>query len=313
MSCRLKMRLSTFLLPLGLTCTSASKLAQTNEPRAALPDQDVEGQDATPARSLSGGVGVVADLISLVTGIIPGLLDIIDEEDRECKFIGQVRAAVLLAYRDVNVVIFHDTSSNYKGLHDPICFDTALPLPLGFGNKDYRICAFDTGTFVRSGDAGCRNWGYGECAKRINDNTVSFCRRDVAATTFITSPTVVTTIITTTSSSKVAKTTIHYTSKTSTPITTKAHPSTSLPVTTSSTIVHTTTVAGEATTPVGEDPTPTITALTTLPTVNSSPGEVDETPRPSITSSTRTAAAASITQPVFALAVGMLAAILVSP
>jgi hypothetical protein len=82
----------------------------------------------------------------------------------------------------LNVVIFHDTSSDYKSLQNSICFDQDLPLPLNIGSKTYRICAFETGTFIRHGDGGCRNWGFGACFKRTNDKTVSFCRREAAAT-----------------------------------------------------------------------------------------------------------------------------------
>lgn len=188
------MRLATVLLPLVvLVHTSAWQLGQRHQmvedrafavPQSHVLDERVDSREVEEPRALHGTrkAAVLGVLVSLIADIIPGLLSILDQEDRECQFIGKVNATVLLDYRDLNVVIFHDTSSNYEGLQNSICFDQDLPLPLDIGSKTYRICAFETGTFIRHGDGGCRNWGFGACFKRTNDKTVSFCRREAAAT-----------------------------------------------------------------------------------------------------------------------------------
>ncbi|RYP47547.1 hypothetical protein DL769_011309 [Monosporascus sp. CRB-8-3] len=129
----------------------------------------------------------------LVDGLIPGLIDLANQEDKECRFVGEINATVLLTYQDMNVVVFHDERSSIGGLHNPVCYEKDTPRL--FNDKIYTICVFEEGQFIRSGDGGCRNWGFGGCAAKTSDRTVNFCRRTTEPTT----PTITNTTVTATS------------------------------------------------------------------------------------------------------------------
>ncbi|RYP77371.1 hypothetical protein DL771_001166 [Monosporascus sp. 5C6A] len=132
-------------------------------------------------------LGILID--GLVDGLIPTLIDVANQEDKECRFIGEINATVLLNYEDMNVVVFHDEQSSIGELHNRVCYEKDTPRL--FNDKIYTICVFEEGQFIRSGDGGRRNWGFGGCATRISDRTVNFCRRTTEPTTLtITTPTV---------------------------------------------------------------------------------------------------------------------------
>ncbi|RYP47173.1 hypothetical protein DL768_006723 [Monosporascus sp. mg162] len=136
----------------------------------------------------------LGDLIDgLVNGLIPGLIDLANQEDKECRFVGEVNATVLLAYEDMNVVVFHDELSSIGGLRNRVCYEKGTPRL--FNDKIYTICVFEEGQFIRSGDGGCRNWGFGGCTAQTSDKTVNFCRRTTEPTT----PAITTTAMTATS------------------------------------------------------------------------------------------------------------------
>lgn len=121
-----------------------------------------------------------AALPGLILDLIPQFIKLANEEDAECQFVDAVVKIATLSYRDMNVVMFKDKKSSYSKLVDRTCFEQDLPLAF-FRTKTYTICVFKQGQFVRAGDGGCRNWGYGGC-RTVNDRTINFCVRTATTT-----------------------------------------------------------------------------------------------------------------------------------
>ncbi len=317
------MRLASFLLPLVmLVHTSAWQPEQGSQmvedrpfaaPQPQVLEERIDTREVEQPGSLEERGSILSALTDIVTDLIPGLLSIFTEEERECEFVGRVNATILLDYRDLNVIIFHDTSSDSKGLHDPICFDMDLPLPFPLGSKGYRICAFDTGTFVRHGDGGCRNWGFGACVANWTDDkkTVSFCSRKASPITTTTAEKhTATRGTTTTADTTTTRTKITTSTKPATTPTTVAKTTTTHTKITTSTKPVTTTVTKTTTTPAKA--TSSDTQQTTISTTPKSPGTTQTAAQgTTISSSTRTGAGPMVTQQVFAAAAaGVLAAYL---
>ena len=112
------MRLVNFLLPLVVIVhISALQLAPDQRhqmveggafaaPHPHALEERIDIRTAEQPRSLMEKASILDSLITLVTDLIPGLLSIFTQEERECEFVGQVNASILLAHRDLNVIIF---------------------------------------------------------------------------------------------------------------------------------------------------------------------------------------------------------------
>ncbi|KID90361.1 hypothetical protein MAJ_10977, partial [Metarhizium majus ARSEF 297] len=147
--------------------------------------------ESPKARRLPG-LGLIDIVDGLVNGLIPTLMDLATQGEKECRFVGEMTATLLLNYNDTNVVIFQDQKGSIQGLQDRICYEKAIPQ--FFSDKVYQICVFTEGEFIRSGDGGCRNWGFGKCAKTTSDVAVNFCRRTANAPITTTTTTTSTTL-----------------------------------------------------------------------------------------------------------------------
>lgn len=63
--------------------------------------------ESPEARRLPG-LGLIDIVDGLVNGLIPTLMDLATQGEKECRFVGEITETLLLNYNDKNVIIFQD-------------------------------------------------------------------------------------------------------------------------------------------------------------------------------------------------------------
>lgn len=242
-------------------------------------------------------------IAGLIIDLIPDIINLIQEEDRECAFVGQSRDLIAMNFPDMDVIVYKDLRSNAKGLRELQCYETDLDLAF-FREKTYRVCIFRDGRFVLSGDQGYRNWGFKGCHKSRNppdSPTVDFCSRSSASQTSTGSMSTKVPPTTThiTASQRPSTATVIITSEISDPVTTTRISSVEKPST--STVF----ITRETPTPTS---LPTATVVVTVdPEESTSTQATGDSSSSTRTSPSRAGALKGTPKPVVAVAVGAMA------
>ncbi|KAK9443330.1 hypothetical protein VB005_02609 [Metarhizium brunneum] len=63
--------------------------------------------ESPKARRLPG-LGLIDIVDGLVNGLIPTLMDLATQGEKECRFVGEITETLSLNYNDKNVIIFQD-------------------------------------------------------------------------------------------------------------------------------------------------------------------------------------------------------------
>ncbi|KAK0622758.1 hypothetical protein B0T14DRAFT_601443 [Immersiella caudata] len=162
------MHFGKLLSVLGLLATTSFS-APTAEVIPPSPDLAQRAPDTIETRN---PIVLAISIFSLVSNVFNIFSFFEDLEEREEQFVKTTLAELSRAYPKYNILIYHNQKSEYD-FADYAHDHYELDLPSPAGTKGYEIFVLTTGTFVRAGAAGWRNWGVSGCYKR-SDNVVVF-------------------------------------------------------------------------------------------------------------------------------------------
>ncbi|KAK4449709.1 hypothetical protein QBC34DRAFT_404694 [Podospora aff. communis PSN243] len=161
------MRFGNLLSVLGLLAT-----VSFSAPTEVIPTSPGLAERAPEAIEARNPIILAISIFNFASNVFNLVSFFEDLEEREEQFVKTALAELSRAYPEYNILIYHNQKSQYDFVdyaHDH--YELDLPSPAG--TKGYEIFVLTTGTFVRAGAAGWRNWGVSGCYTR-SDNVVVF-------------------------------------------------------------------------------------------------------------------------------------------